>query len=304
MNVTATQAYSAANPSPQPNPGGTADPTAAATDTASAAKTASGTDVAVDLSPAAQLIAGLLPGQSTNDADLDGFMQLLQQQIRSQGTDAAVLGELPQGASAGRTQLAKQAANHLLVSYYNADSRYADASTQDPFATLDSDSLARIAGDDSGAFTPAERQLAYFEGAQRGTDGANVAFDGLSPQEQSADSWDWVPAASEEASILGTLNPGAPSWQPGQLNTQLIDGLSPGGVATAAAEETSELSAPTFSVTTGADGTPQWTTLPAGPGGGAAASTALNGSILTQMTGTTSVPAALSLYRQIAAYGR
>ena len=304
MNVTATQAYSAANPSPQPNPGGTADPTAAATDTTSAARTASGTDVAVDLSPAAQLIAGLLPGQSTNDADLDGFMQLLQQQIRSQGTDAAVLGELPQGASAGRTQLAKQAANHLLVSYYNADSRYADASTQDPFATLDSDSLARIAGDDSGAFTPAERQLAYFEGAQRGTDGANVAFDGLPGAAEETAAWNWAPRVTEDADILGTLNPGAPAWQPGQLTSQLVDQLSPGGRALAVTQESAALAAPTFSVATGADGTPQWTTLPAGPGGGAAASTALDGSILTQMTGTTSVPAALSLYRQIAAYGR
>ncbi|WP_310045607.1 hypothetical protein [Pseudomonas sp. SORGH_AS_0211] len=260
-----------------------------------------GSAVAVDLSPAAQVIAGLLPGQSGGNADLDGFMQILQQQIHSQGTDAAVLGELPQDASADRVQLAKQAANHLLVSYYHDDSRYADASTQDPFANLDSDSLTRIASNDSGTFTSAERQLAYFEGAQRGTDGANVAFSALSPQAQGAASWNWAPAATEDACILGTLNPGAPGWQSGQLNTQLIDGLSAGGVATAAAQETAALSTPTFGVTTGADGAPQWTTQPA-DGQDPGASTALDGSILTQMTGATAAPS-LSLYRQIAAYG-
>ena len=283
------------------NTSATGNQGAPAADSASAGGTPAGTDVAVDLSPAAQLIARLLPGQSNGNSDLDSFMQILQQQIRSQGTDAAVLGELPEGASPDRIQLAKQAANHLLVSYYHDDSRYADASTQDPFANLDSDSLTRIASDDSGTFTSAERQLAYFEGAQRGTDGANVAFSGLSPQDQGAASWNWAPAATEDAGILGTLNPGMPDWQPNQLSSQLIDGLSPGGVATAAAQETAQLSAPTFNVSTGADGAPQWTVLPVDEQG-AGANTALDGSILTQMTGTTAAPA-LSLYRQIAAFG-
>ncbi|MDQ7915724.1 hypothetical protein RCF34_21670 [Pseudomonas sp. 102515] len=282
-------------------PGATGNQTTSTADSGQAGEASGGSAVAVDLSPAAQLIAGLLPGQSSGNADLDGFMQILQQQIRSQGTDAAVLGELPQGASADRVQLAKQAANHLLVSYYQDDSRYADASTQDPFANLDSDSLTRIASDDSGTFTSAERQLAYFEGVQRGTDGANVAFSGLSPQAQGAASWNWAPAATEDAGILGTLNPGMPDWQPNQLSSHLIDGLSPGGVATAAAQEAAQLSAPTFNVTTGADGAPQWTTQPA-DGQDAEASTALDGSILTQMTGATAAPS-LSLYRQIAAYG-
>ncbi len=244
------------------NPSVTASQGASASDSTSAGGIPAGTDVAVDLSPAAQLIAGLLPGQSNGNSDLDGFMQILQQQIRSQGTDAAVLGELPQAASADRVQLAKQAANHLLVSYYHDDSRYADASTQDPFANLDSDSLTRIASDDSGTFTSAERQLAYFEGAQRGTDGANVAFSGLSPQAQGSASWNWAPAATEDSGILGTLNPGAPDWQSGQLNSQLIDGLSAGGVATARLRN-GRVGAPTLGVTTGADGAPQWTTQPA-----------------------------------------
>lgn len=292
---TATTGTQPANPSATGNQG------APAADSASAGGTPAGTDVAVDLSPAAQLIARLLPGQSNGNSDLDSFMQILQQQIRSQGTDAAVLGEMPEGASPDRIQLAKQAANHLLVSYYHDDSRYADASTQDPFANLDSDSLTRIASDDSGTFTSAERQLAYFEGAQRGTDAANVAFSGLSPQDQGAASWNWAPAATEDAGILGTLNPGMPDWHPNQLSSQLIDGLSPGGVATAAAQETAQLSAPTFNISTGADGAPQWTVLPA-DNQGAGASTALDGSILTQMTGRTTAPA-LSLYRQIAAFG-
>lgn len=292
---TATTGTQPANPSATGNQG------APAADSASAGGAPAGTDVAVDLSPTAQLIARLLPGQSNGNSDLDSFMQILQQQIRSQGTDAAVLGEMPEGASPDRIQLAKQAANHLLVSYYHDDSRYADASTQDPFANLDSDSLTRIASDDSGTFTSAERQLAYFEGAQRGTDAANVAFSGLSPQDQGAASWNWAPAATEDAGILGTLNPGMPDWQPNQLSSQLIDGLSPGGVATAAAQETAQLSAPTFNISTGADGAPQWTVLPA-DNQDAGASTALDGSILTQMTGTTTAPA-LSLYRQIAAFG-
>ena len=283
------------------SPGATGNPTTSAAASGQTDDASSGSAVAVDLSPAAQLIAGLLPGQSSGNADLDGFMQILQQQIRSQGTDAAVLGELPQDASADRVQLAKQAANHLLVSFYGADSRFADASTQDPFATLDSSSLTRIAGDDSGTFTPAERQLAYFEGAQRGTDGANLAYADLTSQDQSAAAWNWVPAAAEGVGILGTLSPGAPSWQPGQLNAQIIDGIDPAGVAAAAAQEVAALSAPTFSVTTDAEGTPQWTTQPA-DGRHAAGNTLLDGRIIAQLTGTTTAPA-LSLYRQIAAYG-
>lgn len=282
-------------------PGATGNPTTSAAASGQTADAFSGSAVAVDLSPAGQLIAGLLPGQSSGNADLDGFMQILQQQIRSQGTDAAVLGELPQDASADRVQLAKQAANHLLVSFYGADSRFADASTQDPFANLDSSSLTRIAGDDSGTFTPAERQLAYFEGAQRGTEATSVASLGLSPAVAGQAPWNWVPAAAEEVGILGTLSPGAPSWQPGQLNAQIIDGIDPAGVAAAAAQEVAALSAPTFSVSTDAEGTPQWTTQPA-DGQDAAANTLLDGRIIAQMTGTTTAPA-LSLYRQIAAYG-
>lgn len=300
MNVTATQAYSASPPSPQPKRG-TTDPTAASTDASSAAEAAGGADVAVDLSPAAQVIAGLLPGQSTNAADLDGFMQILQQQIRTQGTAAAVLGELPQDASADRIQLAKQAANHLLVSFYGADSRYTDASTQDPFVNLDSDSLSRIAGDDSGTFTPAERQLAYFEGAQRGTDGANLAYTGLAETGQDSAAWNWAPDATEDAGILGTLNPGAATWQTGELTTQLVDQLSPAGVAMAATQEGADLAAPAFGITTGSDGAPQWTTLAAADGQSSATTIALDGSILSQMTDTTTAPA-LSLYRQVAGY--
>ncbi|WP_177339243.1 hypothetical protein [Pseudomonas sp. EpS/L25] len=302
MNVTATQAYSPSTPSPQPNPRGTAESTAVSTDASSAAEAAGGADVAVDLSPAAQVIAGLLPGQSGNAADLDGFMQILQQQIRTQGTAAAVLGELPQDASADRIQLAKQAANHLLVSFYGADSRYTDASTQDPFANLDSDSLSRIAGDDSGTFTPAERQLAYFEGAQRGTDGANLAYGGLAETGQDSAAWNWAPSATEDAGILGTLNPGAATWQTGELTTQLVDQLSPSGVATAANQDSADLAAPAFGITTGSDGTPQWTTLAAADGQSNATTTALDGSILSQMTDTATTPA-LSLYRQVAGYG-
>ncbi|MDR6357594.1 hypothetical protein Q3H58_004265 [Pseudomonas psychrotolerans] len=165
----------------------------AVSSTANPGVTPGDADVAVDLSASAQLVSNLLPLQpssslSDDDSDggeLDAFMQDLKQQIQSQGKDAGVLGELPNKATPGRTELAKQAANYLLVNFYGDSSRYSDASSKNPFADLDGDSLSRIARDDSGAFTPAERQVAYFEMAGRSTDDQNAAFSVVTaPQRQ------------------------------------------------------------------------------------------------------------------------
>lgn len=316
MNVTATQAYSASTPSPQPNSPGATAPTNASTDAASAAETAGGADVAVDLSASAQLVSNLLPLQpssSTSDSgELDAFMQDLKQQIQSQGKDAGVLGELPDDATPGRTQLAKQAANYLLVNFYGDASRYSDASSKNPFAGLDGDSLSRIARDDSGAFTPAERQVAYFAMAGRSTDDQNAAFSVVAAPnaKDGAEPWTWAPSDTLDSELAATVNPGSPTWRPGQETTQLLDQVSPVGVAPASQADDQGLTQPVFSIATGADGSPSWKMQSLTRYGlqdlGADVRNSLDGAVLTQMNASTltnpQLAPALSLYRQIDAY--
>lgn len=315
MNVTATQAYSASTPSPQPNSHGATAPTTASTD-ASAAEAAGGADVAVDLSASAQLVSNLLPLQpssSTSDSgELDAFMQDLKQQIQSQGKDAGVLGELPDDATPGRTQLAKQAANYLLVNFYGDASRYSDASSKNPFAGLDGDSLSRIARDDSGAFTPAERQVAYFAMAGRSTDDQNAAFSVVAAPnaKDGAEPWTWAPSDTLDSELAATVNPGSPTWRPGQETTQLLDQVSPVGVAPASQADDQGLTQPVFSIATGANGSPSWKMQSLTRYGlqdlGADVRNSLDGAVLTQMNASTltnpQLAPALSLYRQIDAY--
>ncbi|WP_295465041.1 hypothetical protein [uncultured Pseudomonas sp.] len=316
MNVTATQAYSASTPSPQPNSHGATAPTNASTDAASAAEAAGGADVAVDLSASAQLVSNLLPLQpssSTSDSgELDAFMQDLKQQIQSQGKDAGVLGELPDDATPGRTQLAKQAANYLLVNFYGDASRYSDASSKNPFAGLDGDSLSRIARDDSGAFTPAERQVAYFAMAGRSTDDQNAAFSVVAAPnaKDGAEPWTWAPSDTLDSELAATVNPGSPTWRPGQETTQLLDQMSPVGVAPASQADDQGLTQPVFSIATGANGSPSWKMQSLTRYGlqdlGADVRNSLDGAVLTQMNASTltnpQLAPALSLYRQIDAY--
>lgn len=277
-------------------------------------------DVAVDLSASAQLVSNLLPLQpssslSDDDSDsgeLDAFMQDLKQQIQSQGKDAGVLGELPDNATPGRTELAKQAANYLLVNFYGDSSRYSDASSKNPFAGLDGDSLSRIARDDSGAFTPAERQVAYFEMAGRSTDGQNAAFSVVTAPnaKDGAEPWTWAPSDTLDSELAATVNPGSPTWRPGQETTQLLDQVSPVGVAPASQADDQGLTQPVFSIATGADGSPSWKMQSITRYGlqdlGADERDTLNGAVLTQMNASTltnpQVAPALSLYRQIDAY--
>lgn len=273
-------------------------------------------DVAVDLSASAQLVSNLLPLQpssSTSDSgELDDFMQDLKQQIQSQGKDAGVLGELPDDATPGRTQLAKQAANYLLVNFYGDSSRYSDASSKNPFAGLDGDSLSRIARDDSGAFTPAERQVAYFAMAGRSTDDQNAAFSVVTAPnaKDGAEPWTWAPSDTLDSELAATVNPGSPTWRPGQETTQLLDQVSPVGVAPASQADDQGLTQPVFSIATGADGSPSWKMQSLTRYGlqdlGADIRNSLDGAVLTHMNASTltnpQVAPALSLYRQIDAY--
>ncbi|APQ14552.1 hypothetical protein BJP27_19500 [Pseudomonas oryzihabitans] len=280
----------------------------AVSSTANPGVTPGDADVAVDLSASAQLVSNLLPLQPSSSladsGELDAFMQDLKQQIQSQGKDAGVLGELPDDATPGRTELAKQAANYLLVNFYGDSSRYSDASSKNPFAGLDGDSLSRIARDDSGAFTPAERQVAYFEMAGRSTDDQNAAFSVVTAP------WTWAPADTLDSELAATVNPGSPTWRPGQETTQLLDQVSPVGVAPASQADDQGLTQPVFSIATDADGSPSWKMQSITRYGlqdlGADERDTLNGAVLTQMNASTltnpQVAPALSLYRQIDAY--
>ncbi|KTT41278.1 hypothetical protein RSA46_24010 [Pseudomonas oryzihabitans] len=288
----------------------------AVSSTANPGVTPGDADVAVDLSASAQLVSNLLPLQPSSSladsGELDAFMQDLKQQIQSQGKDAGVLGELPDDATPGRTELAKQAANYLLVNFYGDSSRYSDASSKNPFAGLDGDSLSRIARDDSGAFTPAERQVAYFAMAGRSTDDQNAAFSVVTAPtaKDGTEPWTWAPADTLDSELAATVNPGSPTWRPGQETTQLLDQVSPVGVAPASQADDQGLTQPVFSIATDADGSPSWKMQSITRYGlqdlGADERDTLNGAVLTQMNASTltnpQVAPALSLYRQIDAY--
>lgn len=135
----------------------------------------------VSLSSVAREIATILQRGNLNPktaaAGFDAFIQGMHKQLSSEGKDAAVLKELPASSDPGRLNLAKQAANYLLTAQYGSKALYDDASSDNPFSNLDRKSLSALAFDDSGAFTSAERQVAFFELSSRDVDFTNKVFD-------------------------------------------------------------------------------------------------------------------------------
>jgi hypothetical protein len=137
--------------------------------------------VVVSLSANALSIATLLrePMSSSASAvsNFDSFLNELDSELKSQGSKAASLAELPDTYDPARTTLAKQAANYLLSAYYGAQPLYADANSDNPLAGLDRLSLSKMAFNDSGAFTSAERFLATLEMTARDIDFSNRSAD-------------------------------------------------------------------------------------------------------------------------------
>ena len=98
---------------------------------------------------------------ASSAAGFNDFLARFGEQIHAQGKAAPTLAELPESADPVRLALARQAVNFVLARWGNP--LYAEQSSQNPFAELGRKSLSRIAFDDSGTFTSAERSAAHQE---------------------------------------------------------------------------------------------------------------------------------------------
>ena len=268
----------------------------------------------VDLSPAAQLMSNMLASQpaqgDSSSSDFMALMQGVQQQILDQGTNATVLTELPPDSGEARTNLAKQAANYLLVGFYGDKSLYADASVKDPFANLSGNSLSRIALDTTGIFTPVERQVAFFDLSSRDS---KEPFNARAPLGEQA-SWDWVPDSMENAGIIDSTSngPGTPTWsdEPWDETVRLLDQLSPVTPSPLAGSNALGLPNSAFGIVPEAGGTPDWSSITAeqlDPEAlGAGLREQLDDSLLAQTVQSSAPTAAialqLSLYQLIDSY--
>lgn len=121
----------------------------------------------VTLSVEARAIQALLQNKpdevnANSAAGFNDFLARFGEQIHAQGKAAPMLAELPESADPARLALAHQAVNFVL-SKVGQPSAYAEQSSQNPFAELGRKSLSRIAFDDSGTFTSAERSAAHQE---------------------------------------------------------------------------------------------------------------------------------------------
>lgn len=135
---------------------------------------------AVELSSTAMKISDLLLKENTKNsspANFDSFLKNISQQLQELGEGAEILLEKPNSVNEERIAISEQAANYLLSKYYNAESPYPEASSENPFSGLDRHSLSKIAFDDSGDFTSPERYLAFMEMTENDIDFRNKGFE-------------------------------------------------------------------------------------------------------------------------------
>lgn len=89
-------------------------------------------------------------------------MAKIHEELRLYHGGASILDEQPDSSDPARQKLAKQAANYLL-SQYAKPKAYDEVSAENPFSSLGRKTLSKIAFDDSGTFTSAERAVAFGE---------------------------------------------------------------------------------------------------------------------------------------------
>lgn len=134
----------------------------------------------VELSSTAAKISNILLKENTTSSsstNFDSFLKNISQQLKELGKEAEILSEKPNSVNEERVAISEQAANYLLSKYYNTESPYPDASSENPFAGLDRHSLSKIAFDDSGDFTSPERYLAFMEMTENDIDFRNKGFE-------------------------------------------------------------------------------------------------------------------------------
>lgn len=139
----------------------------------------------VTLSSQAMEMSKLLSKENASTvspAEFDAFLEEIHGQLQEMveqeaGNIAEILLKRPNSVDTTRRSIAEQAANHLMSKFYNSDEPYPQASSENPFATLDRHSLSTIAFDNSGDFTSAERYLAFLQMTENDTDFRNQAFE-------------------------------------------------------------------------------------------------------------------------------
>lgn len=176
---------------------------------------------AVELSSTAMKISDILlkeNGTSSSSANFDSFLKNISEQLQELGNEAEILLEKTNSSNEGRIAISEQAANYLLSKYYNTESPYPEASSENPFAGLDRHSLSKIAFDDSGDFTSPERYLAFMEMTEN-----DIAFrnDSLDKENELNDSEKDLTqkslsntiAAQAEASLISAMTDAEKSWR-------------------------------------------------------------------------------------------
>ncbi len=134
----------------------------------------------VTLSPMAMEMSKILLKENAatvSPAEFDAFLEKMHEQLQEMGKEAEILLERPDSLDKNRLSIAEQAANHLMSKFYNTDEPFPQASSENPFAELDRHSLSKIAFDDSGDFTEAERYLAFLQMTENDTHFRNQAFE-------------------------------------------------------------------------------------------------------------------------------
>lgn len=174
--------------------------------------------VTVTLSPAATKISLLVKSESTGSTsaavDFDAFLDGNHQQIKEQGKNADFLQTLPDDLSDERQTLAKQAANYLLDHHYDKEKLYGTQTAENPFASLDRMTLSKISFNDSGLFTPAERQVAFLEMANRDMQYRNDTYDLSERLRRSEDlAGSYVISFLRDAKLEGTMSEGEKAWR-------------------------------------------------------------------------------------------
>ena len=139
----------------------------------------------VNLSSMAMEMSKILSKENAatvSPAEFDAFLEKMHGQLQEMvgqeaGKVAEVLLERPDSFDKTRLSIAEQAANHLMSKFYNSDEPFPQASSENPFAELDRHSLSKIAFDDSGDFTSAERHLAFLQMTENDTHFRNQAYE-------------------------------------------------------------------------------------------------------------------------------
>ena len=124
------------------------------------------------------------------------------------------LQTLPDDLSDERQTLAKQAANYLLDHHYDKEKLYGTQTAENPFASLDRMTLSKISFNDSGLFTPAERQVAFLEMANRDMQYRNETYDLSERLRRSEDlAGSYVISFLRDAKLEGTMSEGEKAWR-------------------------------------------------------------------------------------------